>query len=203
MKPHPAAAEIRDDFEPLSGAPTRPMDVKTLVENYLPLVAKLAARVWLSPRLGLTRDDLLSAGAYGLLMAARRFDPGRGVGFGVFARSHIHGALMREINTTLRAVGGNQEQVLVPPGEEGESDSLPDTRGANRVDAAEAAEIREMMEYTLTKNERLALTLYYFEELTVAEVAAVLEESRSRVARTIKGALGKLRKAITAGREEK
>ena len=110
---------------------------------------------------------------------------------------------MREINTTLRAVGSNQEQVLVPPGEELESDSLPDNPNANRIDAAEAAEIRELMEYTLTKNERLALTLYYFEELTVAEVAAVLEESRSRVARTIKGALGKLRKAITTGREAK
>ncbi len=203
MKPFPAAAETRDDFEPLSGAPARPMDVETLVENYMPLVAKLADRVWLSPRLGLTRDDLLSAGAYGLLMAARRFDPARGIGFGVFARSHIHGALMREINTTLRAIGGNQEQVLVPPADEGESDLLPDNPNANRIDAAEAAEIRELMEYTLTKNERLALTLYYFEELTVAEVAAVLEESRSRVARTIKGALGKLRKAITTGREAK
>ena len=109
---------------------------------------------------------------------------------------------MREINLALRAVGGLSDQALIPPAQEIESDSIPDTDSANRLDPAEAAEVREMMEYTLSAGERLALTLYYFEELTVAEVAAVLEQSPSSVARTIKGALGKLRSAIT-GREVK
>ena len=58
-------------------------EIAKLVENYVPLVIKQADRVWLSPRIGLTRDDLVSAGCYGLLLAARRFDPSRGVGFGV------------------------------------------------------------------------------------------------------------------------
>jgi len=197
MKPYPALVEARDDFDSPVVARLSQAEVAKLVESYLPLVARQVDRVWLSSRIGLTRDDLLSAGAYGLLMAARRFDPNRGVGFGVFARSHIHGAVMREINLALRAVGGLRDQALIPPGEEIESNSLPDTDSANRLDPAEAAEVREMMEYTLSAGERLALTLYYFEELTVAEVAAVLEQSPSSVARTIKGALGKLRSAIT------
>jgi RNA polymerase sigma factor (sigma-70 family) len=202
MKPSPALAETSDDFDALPVARLSQAEIAKLVENYLPLVAKLVDRVWLSSHIGLTRDDLLSAGAYGLLMAARRFDPNRGVGFGVFARSHVHGAVMREINLALRAVGGLSDEVLAPPTEEIESDSIPDTEGANRLDPAEAAEVREMMEYTLSSGERLALTLYYFEELTVAEVAAVLEQSPSSVARTIKAALGKLRAAIT-GKEDK
>jgi len=202
MKPSPALAETSDDFDALPVARLSQAEIAKLVENYLPLVAKLVDRVWLSSRIGLTRDDLLSAGAYGLLMAARRFDPNRGVGFGVFARSHVHGAVMREINLALRAVGGLSDEVLAPPTEEIESDSIPDTEGANRLDPAEAAEVREMMGYTLSSGERLALTLYYFEELTVAEVAAVLEQSPSSVARTIKAALGKLRAAIT-GKEDK
>jgi len=202
MKPYSALVETRDDFDSPMVTRLSEAEVAKLVENYLPLVARQVDRVWLSSRIGLTRDDLLSAGAYGLLMAARRFDPNRGVGFGVFARSHIHGAVMREINLALRAVGGASDQVLTPPGDEIESNSLADTDGANRLDPAEAAEIREMMEYMLSAGERLALTLYYFEELTVAEVAAVIEQSPSSVARLIKGALGKLRSAIT-GREVK
>jgi RNA polymerase sigma factor (sigma-70 family) len=202
MKPYPALAETRDDFDAPRVARLSQAEIAKLVENYLPLVAKQVDRIWLSSRIGLTRDDLLSAGAYGLLMAARRFDPNRGVGFGVFARSHVHGAVMREINLALRAVGGLSDEVLAPPTEEIESDSIPDTEGANRLDPAEAAEVREMMEYMLSSGERLALTLYYFEELTVAEVAAVLEQSPSSVARTIKAALNKLRAAIT-GKEGK
>ncbi|HTY54025.1 MAG TPA: sigma-70 family RNA polymerase sigma factor [Candidatus Binataceae bacterium] len=197
MKPYSALAETIEDFDAPIAARLSSDEVARLVENYLPLVAKQVDRVWLSSRIGLTREDLLSAGSYGLLMAARRFDPNRGVGFGVFARSHVHGAVMREINLALRAVGRLGDEVLTPPTVDIESDALPDTEGANRIDPAEAAEVREMMEYTLSSGERLALTLYYFEELTVAEIAAVLEQSASSVARTIKGALGKLRSAIS------
>ena len=47
-------------------------EIAKLVENYVPLVIKQADRVWLSPRIGLTRDDLVSAGCYGLLLADRK-----------------------------------------------------------------------------------------------------------------------------------
>jgi DNA-directed RNA polymerase specialized sigma subunit len=52
--------------------------IATLVQDYLPLVVSQVDRVWLSPRTGLAREDLVSAGCHGLLLAARRFDPGRG-----------------------------------------------------------------------------------------------------------------------------
>jgi len=175
-------------------------EIAKLVENYVPLVIKQADRVWLSPRIGLTRDDLVSAGCYGLLLAARRFDPSRGVGFGVFARSHVHGALMREINSAMKAAGLGADEVFVASEDEIDPDSLPDEQGASVVHSAETAEVRELMEYVLTERERLVLTLYYFEELTLAEVAAVIEESESAVARALKGALARL-KAAMAERE--
>ena len=80
-------------------------EIARLVESYIPLVLHQVDRAWLSPRLGLTREDLVSAGCYGLLLAARKFDPSRGVAFGVFARTHVHGALMREIQTAMKASG--------------------------------------------------------------------------------------------------
>jgi RNA polymerase sigma factor FliA len=43
------------------------------------------------------RDDLASAGALGLLLAAQSYDPARGVPFGAFARRRILGAIADEM----------------------------------------------------------------------------------------------------------
>lgn len=42
----------------------------------------------------LAYDDLFGCGAEGLLQAAQRFDPARGVPFGAFARTRIQGAMI-------------------------------------------------------------------------------------------------------------
>jgi RNA polymerase sigma factor (sigma-70 family) len=174
-------------------------EIAALVEDYLPLVVSQADRVWLSPRIGLTREDLVSAGCYGLLLAARRFDPARGVGFGVFARSHVHGALMREINAAMKASGAGVDDVLAA-NEVVEPDSLPADDGADGgVARAETAEVRELMECILTESERTLLALYFFEELTLAEIVAVNGGSESGAARAIKAALAKLKAALAEG----
>jgi RNA polymerase sigma factor for flagellar operon FliA len=172
-------------------------EISKLVENYLPLVVKQAARVWLSARIGLTRDDLVSAGCYGLLLAARRFDPSRGIGFGVFARSHVHGAMIREINSASRAAGVGADETFPTPATDLEPDSLPDESAEEEIhDSAETARVRELMEYFLTESERTQLTLYYYEELTLAEIAAVVGHSERAVTHTLKGALAKLKAAM-------
>jgi RNA polymerase sigma factor (sigma-70 family) len=175
------------------------VQIASLVEDYLPLVVSQVDRVWLSSRIGLTRDDLVSAGCFGLLLAARRFDPSRGVGFGVFARSHVHGALMREINAAIRASGAGLDDVLAVDSDAIEPDSLPDENGADEVERTETSEVRDLMECLLTDHERTLLGLYFFEELTLAEVAAVLGGSESSVARAIKAALAKLKAAMAEG----
>ena len=42
------------------------------------------------------------------------------------------------------------------------------------------------------------MTLYFYEELTLAEIAAVVEESESAVSRALKGAIERLRIAMRA-----
>jgi RNA polymerase sigma factor (sigma-70 family) len=170
-------------------------EIARLVESYIPLVLHHADRAWLSPRLGLTREDLISAGCYGLLLAARKFDPSRGVAFGVFARTHVHGAMMREIQTAMKASGVGTGEVFVGT-DEIEPDSLPDESAALVVDSAETAQVRELMEFNLTERQRLLVTLYYYEELTLAEIAAVLDESESAVARALNAAVAQLRAAL-------
>jgi RNA polymerase sporulation-specific sigma factor len=173
-----------------------PEEIASMVENYIPLVANQADRVWLSPKIGLTRDDLISAGCYGLLLAARRFDPSRGVGFGVFARSHVHGALMREINLAMSAAGAGADDVLVMDEQAIDINAIPDEHAGAPIDSAQVKEIRNLMECLLTEPERLSLTLYFYEELTIAEIAAVTECSSSTAVRTIKRALDKLKRAL-------
>ncbi|MBV8055826.1 MAG: sigma-70 family RNA polymerase sigma factor [Deltaproteobacteria bacterium] len=173
-----------------------PDEIASMIENYLPLVANQVDRVWLSPKIGMTRDDLISAGCYGLLLAARRFDPSRGVGFGVFARSHVHGALMREIHLAMNAAGARANDVLVVHEQAIDINAIPDERAEVMADSAQAKEIRDLMECLLTEPERLSLTLYFYEELTIAEIAAVTESSPSTAVRTIKHALDKLKRAL-------
>src|SRR5579872_5994538 len=155
-------------------------EIARLVESYIPLVLHQVDRAWLSPRLGLTREDLVSAGCYGLLLAARKFDPSRGVAFGVFARTHVHGALMREIQTAMKATGIDIGQISLGA-EDIEPDTLPDESAVSAVDSSETAQVHQIMEFSLSERERLLVTLYYYEELTFAEIAAVLDESESAV----------------------
>jgi len=176
-------------------------EIARLVEDYLPLVLHQVDRAWLSPRIGLGREDLVSAGCYGLLLAARRFDPSRGVGFGVFARSHVHGALMREIQTAMKGSGCGTDDVLVI-GSDIDSDALPDQREKPAADSAEVAQIRELLEYQLSEHDRLIVTLYFYEELTLAEIAEVVSESESAVSRALKSAIDRLRAAMKEHRED-
>src|SRR5438270_2982770 len=68
-----------------------------LVRQHLPLVhhvvADMIARV---PR-HIPRDELTSAALFGLVQAARAFDPGRGVSFDRYARRRMQGALLDDL----------------------------------------------------------------------------------------------------------
>ena len=195
MKPYAEASES------VASAPMLPeSEIARLVEAYMPLVLRQVDRAWLSPKIGLGREDLISAGCYGLLLAARRFDPSRGVGFGVFAKSHVHGALMREIQNAMKGSGVGDEEVLVI-GSDIEIDSLPDTDDKHFADSAEVAQVRELLEYQLSERERLIVTLYFYEELTLAEIAEVVSESESAVSRALKGAIERLRAVMKAKKE--
>ena len=55
------------------------------------------------------------------------------------------------------------------------------------------------MECLLTESERTILALYFFEELSLAEIAAITSASESSTARTIKASLAKLKAALAEG----
>jgi RNA polymerase sigma factor for flagellar operon FliA len=68
-----------------------------LIMSHLPLVKFLVGRI--SSRLPphLDQQDLLSVAVVGLITAAERFDPGRGIQFKTFAEKRIMGSIMDEL----------------------------------------------------------------------------------------------------------
>lgn len=68
-----------------------------LVEQYLPLVRYVVARLPVTLPGSLDRDDFYSVGVMGLMHAASTFDPGRGASFKTFAYTAIRGAILDEV----------------------------------------------------------------------------------------------------------
>lgn len=64
------------------------------VESYLPLVKSLVGRLKVAYGLRTSFEDLVGAGVIGLLEAAERFEPDRGVAFTTFAYRRIRGAIL-------------------------------------------------------------------------------------------------------------
>lgn len=76
----------------------RPIEERDrLVEQYLPLVRYVVARLPVTMPATLDRDDFYSVGVIGLIHAANTYDPGRGASFKTFAYTAIRGAILDEV----------------------------------------------------------------------------------------------------------
>jgi RNA polymerase sigma factor for flagellar operon FliA len=94
-------APRRDVFE-VDEAPTgvRARDrIHDEVLEYLPLVERMATRMVRHLPPSVLREDLVAAGAMGLLDASRRFVGERGAQFEWYARVRIRGAMIDELRT--------------------------------------------------------------------------------------------------------
>lgn len=74
-------------------------DQEHLVRRHLPLVNHVVADVMGRVPRHVPRDELVSAALFGLVQAARTFDPDRGVGFERHARSRMRGAVLDDLRS--------------------------------------------------------------------------------------------------------
>jgi len=87
------------------------------VERHLPLVRHIVFQLATQFPRHVEREELVRAGALGLVEAARRFDPGRGIPFERFAANRIRGAILDAARAadwaprSLRALSRRLEQV--------------------------------------------------------------------------------------------
>lgn len=72
------------------------------IEEGLPLVRAVAARMAASLPRHAPLDDLVAAGREGLVSAADRYDPARGARFTTFAHHHVRGAILDHVRRVCR-----------------------------------------------------------------------------------------------------
>ena len=97
-----------------------------LVREHLDLVRKMVHHASTRIPAHVVRDDLLSAGMAALAMAARNFDPERGVPFDRYAATRVRGAIIdelrsfdwasRPVRTKARALAATREQLTASLG---------------------------------------------------------------------------------------
>lgn len=223
---------------------------ETIIVQHLPLVRYLVARFTAQLPAHLDPQDLTSAAIIGLIHAADRFDPARGVQFKTFAEQHIRGAIIdelracdplsrtvrekckmveREMHKLERSLGRNPSgeemaqalqlsmddyyQLLEEvhefsfvsiddswDDEDGHPLSLADVLGDDEAKGphqqAMAAQLSASLGTAidgLPERERLAVTLYYYEELNLKEIGAIMGLTESRICQILSQAMARLK----------
>ena len=130
-------------------------------------------------------------------------------------RSPTDGELSQALGISVDELQGMLNQInlvsvvaldeLLSPGDKGERMSLvetiEDTDSPDPVQSFESAETRQMLAQTvqyLPERERLVITLYYYEGLTLAEIGGVLGVTESRVCQMHTKAVLELRNKMKA-----
>jgi RNA polymerase sigma factor for flagellar operon FliA len=154
--------------------------------------------------------DLAAVGALGVMDAIERFDPARRVRFATFAAGRINGAMLdhlRSIDFVPRRERQLQRKGLVKPvgmcslnkpmtrgaDDEGVPMERGDFRAAPAVASPDPDDGFRAMLVGFNRTERLLLTLYYREEMSMKEIGAVLGVSESRVSQMHKSLIARLK----------
>lgn len=223
---------------------------ETIIVQHLPLVRYLVARFVVQLPSHLDPQDLTSAAIIGLIHAADRFDPGRGVQFKTFAEQHIRGAIIdelracdplsrtvrdkcklveREMHKLEHSLGRNPNSEEVAQAlqlsmddyyqlldevhefsfisiddswddEEGHPLSLADVLGDDENKGPQQQAIASQLSESLgtaieslPEKERLAVTLYYYEELNLKEIGAIMGLTESRICQILSQAMARLK----------
>lgn len=119
-------------------------EVHERFEAHLDLVEIVARQVGRRSGSGLELDELLSFGREGLLDAARRFDPSRGVPFRAYANFRVHGAIIDGVRSLARLPRRAHERLAAVAAANQVSEGMledlqaPRAPGSTSTDAARA-----------------------------------------------------------------
>lgn len=223
---------------------------ESMITSHLPLVRYLVNRFAAQLPSHIDPQDLASAAVIGLINAADRYDPDRGVQFKTFAEQHVRGAILDELRAcdplsrtmrdkckmVQREMRRQEQQLGRIPTEhemaealqismddyyclldeihefsfisiddswdddEGHplslADILSDDENKGPQSQAMAGQVAQALGVaieSLPEKERLAVTLYYYEELNLKEIGAVLGLTESRICQILSQAMIRLK----------
>ena len=200
--------------------PTDSLREQIIVE-YAPLVKIIAGRLSIYLGNNVEYDDLVGYGVFGLIDAIDKYDAGKDVKFETYASLRIRGSILDQIRrmdsatdellceeleissdelmvwqsqlniTNLMSLNEFMEQ-----GSEPAMDTVGNSHFIQPEDEVSQEELKEKLSEALsllTEKERKVILLYYYEELTLKEISAIMEVSESRVSQLHTKALNKMR----------
>ena len=184
----------------------RPMAGAAELREYLPLVQHTVVRMMARLPPNVLKEDLMSAGTYGLLNALRRSDD-RGAAFEWYARIRIRGAVVDELRAqdwlSRRArarrtsvVGSDPRAVI---GFEDLPEQGQELEGQDAADPDELVDTHRSWQAVRTAvdelppRERLLVQRHYLQGLPLKDVAAELGVSEPRVSQLHARAMTMLR----------
>jgi RNA polymerase sigma factor FliA len=91
--PNPTAQDLWRRYHKRADADAE----NALIEQYLPLVSSIVARLGMTLPEHVDHGDLYSSGLVGLLQALRNYDPACGASFETYARTRVRGAMLDEL----------------------------------------------------------------------------------------------------------
>jgi RNA polymerase sigma factor for flagellar operon FliA len=138
-----------EDTTGLDNSMQSPLDPSALVEQHLDLVQHVVFQVAAHFPRHVEREELIRAGALGLVEAAKRYSPERGIPFNRFASQRIRGAIIdavraadwapRSVRTLARQLDQAEQRLA---GQLGRRPSLAETATELGVETAELDQLR-------------------------------------------------------------
>ncbi|MBM2823750.1 MAG: polymerase, sigma 28 subunit, FliA/WhiG [Thermoleophilia bacterium] len=187
-----------------------------LILTYAPLVKFVAGRVGASLPSHVDEQDLVSYGLLGLIGAIERFDPGREIKFETFAMARIRGAIIDELRSLdwvprsvrtrarqiERAIAVLEKELMRAPTDEEIAKKLGVTGDELEDSLHEISRTSAEAISDLPEREKLVVTLYYYEELTLREIGEVLGVTESRVSQLHTKAILRLKAHLSGAQRE-
>jgi RNA polymerase sigma factor for flagellar operon FliA len=144
-------------------------------------------------------DELVSAGMLGLIRAAELFEHERGLAFATFATTRIRGAMLdelRRLDRLPRSLRAKDRQLQTVRNTLRERLPAPEFDLDVEIDREiERERLHEAME-ALSPDERLVLSLSFFEDKTLQEIAPHIGVTESGASRIRARALRQLRTSL-------
>ena len=173
-----------------------------VIEQNLPLVRAIARRFSRAPD---QVDDLVQVGAIGLIKAVDGFAEDRGHDLGAYAVPTIVGELRRSVGEPAWPVRRPRSLVGVeqaPVAVSFDENELDDSNVANELDRTEERLLLHAGIRSLSRRERRAVVLRYYEDWSQERIAEHLGVSQPQVSRILATALRKLRAELTPPERE-
>lgn len=168
-----------------------------LVVDHLSLARRLAVQLQRQTGAFISVDDLTSEAVLGMMEAARRFDPARGVRFNTYAAPRMVGRMrdwLREWDHLSRddrrqVTAGRRRDVQLLPlhakvytsdrGDVPLLSLLVDRKAPPADDRQQRLELFSLLRRCLSRTHRLLILLYYAEGLKLHEIAEALGKTES------------------------